>query len=108
MNRAESHTDIVVEVNSDHIIVMGGNLELDSIQTTKSGSSWNNNITAAQQVNISVGKRKIYIDSNGKIDPTKTWEIFNNDSGSYESRVQFTGSQSEYLVVIKVRTDVNV
>ncbi len=106
VRRAESHTDVVVEVNPDHIIVVGGNLELDSIQTDRSGSNWVNRIPPAAQVNVSVGKRKIYLDSDGKIDRTKTWEIFNNATGSYESRVQFTGSQSEYFAIIKVRTNV--
>ncbi len=108
VKRAASHSDIVVEVHSDHIIVTGGNLELDGIQTTRSGTGWNNSIPARDQNNVSVGKRKIYLDSNGKIDPTKTWEIFNNDvSVNYENRVQFTGPQSEYFAIIKIRTNVN-
>ena len=106
VRRAESHSDVVVAVNQDHIIVIGGNLELDSIQTAKSGSAWTNSIPPAQQHNVSVGKRKIYLTEDHKIDPTKTWEIFDNTSGSFESRVQYTGPQSDYFAIIKVRTNV--
>ena len=107
VRRASSHTDIVTEVHADHIIVIGGNLELDGIRTTRTSAGWSNTLPPADIINVSVGKRKIYLDEHGKIDPTKTWEIFNNAAGTYESRVQYTGPQSEYFVVIKVRTDVN-
>jgi hypothetical protein len=101
VRRAESHSDVVVEVHDDHIIVIGGNLELDAVHTAFTGGAWHNDITAAAQTNVSVGKRKIYTE-NGKIKPTGIWEIMNNAGA-----VQFTGPQSDYFVVIKVRTDVN-
>jgi len=86
---------------------MGGNLELDSIQTDRTGTTWTNRIVAGPLLhNVSVGKRKIHLLDNGQIDPDATWEIYNNDTAaSYNNRVQFTGPQSEYFVVIKVRTD---
>lgn len=108
VRRGASHSDIVIEKNTDHIIVVGGNLELDAVRTARTGTSWTNSITPENQNNVCVGKRKIYLTEDGKIDTTKTWEIFDNTSGTYESRVQFTGPQSDYFVVIKVRTDVNV
>lgn len=102
VRRASSHSDVVVEVNEGHIIVVGGNLELDAVHTSNAGGTWTNDISASAQNNVSVGKRKIYLDADGKIDASGTWEISDN-----AGHVQFTGPQSEYFVVIKVRTDVN-
>ncbi|ETN95488.1 DUF2272 domain-containing protein [Zhouia amylolytica] len=106
VNRASSHTDIVVEKTDEYITVIGGNLEVDSIQTEKlANGTWNNLVTPHALTNVSVGKRRIYLDEAGKIDPNKTWQIYNNDTGSdFDDRVQYTGSQSQYFVVIKVRT----
>lgn len=110
VRRGHSHTDIVIEKppNANYIVVMGGNLELDEIQTDRTETGWENRIEAGSMNNVSVGKRKIYLFENGQIRPDATWEIFNNDTeenNDYNNRVQFTGPQSEYFVVIKVRTD---
>jgi hypothetical protein len=52
--------------------------------------------------NVCVGKRRIYLDYDGKIDPSKQWEIIDNTGA-----VQFVGPQSEYFAVIRVRTRVD-
>ncbi|UNY98052.1 DUF2272 domain-containing protein [Zhouia spongiae] len=107
VRRASSHTDIVVEKTEEYITVIGGNLEVDSIQTDKQADgSWTNRITPAALVNVSVGKRRIYLDADGKIDPARIWQIYNNDTAAsnFDSRVQYTGSQNQYFVVIKTRT----
>lgn len=124
LHRGSSHTDIVVEVNSseNYIIVIGGNLEYDDIYTrwSESEERWINQYTndsaghrdgelipyGTDLPNVSVGKRKIYINENGMIDRNKHWEVFNNvESENPSLRVQFVGPQTEYFAVIKVRTD---
>lgn len=55
--------------------------------------------------NVSVGKRKIYLTDDGKIDPDRRWVVINNSSSNNRSeRVQFTGPQTEYFAIIKIRT----
>jgi hypothetical protein len=106
VRHGSSHTDIVVNKTSRYIDVIGGNLEVDQIQTDKQpDGSWTNRITPSNVTNVSVGKRRIYLNAEGKIDNTKTWKIYNNvTTSTFDERVQFTGPQSQYFAIIKVRT----
>jgi hypothetical protein len=132
--QGHSHTDIVVRrefIAEDparrFLIVVGGNLEYDRIYSVWSDSAgqWINQYTEvvvdpsdgtrheigemigdhADLPNVSVGMRKIYLDSEGKIDRSARWEVFNMvDSAVPNERVQYTSPQSEYFAVIRVRT----
>jgi hypothetical protein len=48
--------------------------------------------------NVCVGKRKIYLRSDGMLDPTRQWEVLDNTG-----RVQFVGPQSEYFAILRLR-----
>ncbi|TDH23984.1 DUF2272 domain-containing protein [Segetibacter sp. 3557_3] len=135
VHSGHSHTDIITEVNQseNYIIVIGGNLEYEEIwaQWDSSQNRWINRFNRPDSVrinrvtqrfntgeeipygvdreNVSVGKRKIYLTQDGKIDLSKNWEVFNNvQSDNPNQRVQFVGPQTEYFAIIKIRTNQQV
>ncbi len=125
VNRGESHSDIVFEFGRDpdrvaeggltiqgqrFMIVIGGNVELNRVQTDWNNTRqiWVNRVTAAQALNVSVGKRKIYLTESGLIDTGRQWEIFDdNVTASPSERVQFTGDAHEFFAIIKIRTSLS-
>ena len=111
-----SHVDIVVAKTDSHILVLGGNVELEISQM--SGTR----VQPYQIFNRSVGIRRIYLDAEGKIDRTRRWEILDftpsPDLVNWHldpclvsadlGEVMWDGPQTEYFVIIKVREDPNV
>ena len=134
-----SHIDIVVYVADDYLLAIGGNVELERrlINERRLHSSGimvpqpHRDVgTGAERVeavnNVSAGIRKIYLDANGRIDPTRRWQILDfppaaagdladtSDASAISwaqwenpALVMWDGPQTEYFVVICVHTDPN-
>jgi hypothetical protein len=111
--RRGSHVDIVVHKDPDadppYILAVGGNVEC--VRDERAASP---RLQPEEIVNKSVGVRKIYLDSLGRIDPRSRWQILGtppDPTAPWEqwgsAPVTWDGPQNEYFVIIKIRTAPN-
>ena len=110
--RRSSHVDIVVHKEPDadppYILAVGGNVECVRDERTASPRPQPEEID-----NKSVGVRKIYLDSLGRIDFSARWQILGTPADltiswaewGESAPVAWDGPQTEYFVIIKASTD---
>ena len=102
-----SHVDIVTErhwhetdENQRYLIAIGGNVECNRDYLPPGDPNGVSTEDPDDILNVSVGKRKIYLDEEGHIDRSKNFEISDGTG-----HVQYRRPQRDYFAVIKVRTD---